>query len=393
MDTSLIIYFYKIIRIHYSWVVVFPLLLWSFEQAIARSTGIAQFSALLWGLVGTFLFIFSLLLHEVGHFVSSKFFNVGLQKAFLFQFGSVHIDDFFTKPTISHVLVALSGPLTSCIVAIGWAFLLITISLSSQLILLFNYLVILNFLLAIINLLPFYPLDSGVAFRFVMLRMKNANDEIVFPIGNLFLACAFLIGLYSIYTGYFYNGIWWIICSISFKMSLRIANQKRYLLQEMRGEKVGDYMRLNPITVHPSITLDKFMREYYYRYYESIFPVVQYSFVHGVISNGNILKIPDNQWNDYTVGEIADPLSEDNTTTKETDVVDILKKIVDRPDHNLLVVKDEMLEGVLTIEDLLPYFSLKVNFSPGRSTRYYIRKEKQPAEEKSEPRRSSLFTR
>jgi Zn-dependent protease/CBS domain-containing protein len=387
----IIIYFYKNIRIHYSWVVVFPLLLWSFEQAIARSTAITQLSALLWGLAGTFLFIFSLFLHEIGHFVSSKFFNVGLQKAFLFQFGSVHVDDFFTKPTISHVLVALSGPLTSCIVAIGWSFLLITISLPPKLILLFNYLVILNFLLAIVNLLPFYPLDLGVAFRFVTLRMKNANDEMVFPIGNLFLICAFLIGLHSIYTGYFYNGIWWIICSISFKMALRIANQKRYLLEEMRGEKVGDYMRVNPITVHPSITLDKFMREYYYRYYESIFPVVQYSFVHGVITNENIRKIPDDQWKDYTVGEIADPLSADNATTKDTDIVDILKKIADRSDHNLLVVKDETLEGVLTIEDLLPYFSLKVNFSPRQSTRYYVRKEKRPAEEKSEPSRVHSF--
>jgi predicted transcriptional regulator len=159
----------------------------------------------------------------------------------------------------------------------------------------------------------------------------------------------------------------------------------------MRGEKVGDYMRVNPVTVHPSIPLDKFMREYYYRYYESIFPVVQYSSVQGAISNANIQKIPDNQWKNYTVGEIADPLCEDNATTKDTDVVEVLKKISDRSDHNLLVVKNETLEGILTLEDLLPYFSLKVNFSPRTKTRYYIRKEKRSAEEKANPSGVQLF--
>lgn len=389
---SLIGHLHNNIRFHYSWVIVFPLLLWSFEQTLERSTGTPQSSALLWGLCGTFFFIISLLIHEIGHIASSRIFYVDLQKSFLFQFGSVHIDIFLCKPTISHILVALSGPLTSCIVAICW-YLLSTLNfLPPQLVVQFNYLVILNFLLAVVNLLPFYPLDMGVVLRFAVSKFKKTNEELFFLIEFLFLSCTFLIGLYSVCTGYFYSGIWWILSSFSFRMALKITNQKQYLLKEMRGEKVGDFMRKNPITVHPSLALDKFMTEYYYRFHESIYPVVQYSCVQGVLTNQNIQKIPNNLWKNYTVGEIADPRSVDNTTTKDTDIVEILKKITERSDHNLLVVKDETLEGVLTLEDLLPYFSFKINL-PRTSTQYYLRKEKRPAEKekKNEPERVHFF--
>ena len=161
------------IRLHNSWVIVFPLLLWSFEQALERSTGISQSSALLWGLCGSFFFIISLLLHEVGHIASSSFFHVDLQKSLLFLFGSVPNNDFFNKPSIPKILVALSGPLTSCIVAICWYLLSTLKSLPPQLIEQFNYLVILNLLLALVNLLPFYPLDMGAVFRFFVSKIKK----------------------------------------------------------------------------------------------------------------------------------------------------------------------------------------------------------------------------
>ena len=227
-------------------------------------------------------------------------------------------------------------------------------------------------------------------FVFSFLKLKNSYEELVFPIGFFFLSCTFIIGIYSIFIGYFYNGIWWIVSSISFKMALNVTNQKQYLLKEMSGEKVGDFMRENPVTVHPSLSLAKFMTEYYYRFHENIYPVVQYSCAQGVLTNQNIQKIPNNLWKNYTVGEIADPLSVDNTTTKDTDIVDILKKLTNRADHNLLVIKNETLVGVLTLQDLLPYFSLKVNF-PKTSTRYYLRKENPPVEKKNEPERVHFF--
>jgi CBS-domain-containing membrane protein len=133
------------------------------------------------------------------------------------------------------------------------------------------------------------------------------------------------------------------------------------------------------------------MTEYYYRYHESIYPVVQYSSVQGVVTKQNIRKIPSSMWKYYTVREIADTLSEDNATAQNTDVVEILKKITDRPDHNLVVVKGEKLEGVLTLEDLLPYFSLKISFSPLKSARYFVRKENFPKEGKSKPERVHFF--
>jgi Zn-dependent protease len=387
---SLVVYLYKNLRLHNSWVIVFPLLLWSFEQALERSTGISQSSALLWGLCGSFFFIISLLLHETGHIVSSTFFHIDLQKSFLFLFGSVQINDFFNKPSIPKILVALSGPLTSCIVTIFWYLLSTLNSLPPQLIVQLNYLVILNLLLVLVNLLPFYPLDMGVVFRFFSSKLKNSIDELVFPIGSFFLSCIFIMGIYSVSIGYFYNGIWWILSSYSFKMALKVANQKQYLLKEMSGEKVGDFMRENPVTVHPSLSLAKFMTEYYYRFHENIYPVVQYSCAQGVLTNQNIQKIPNNLWKNYTVGEIADPLSVDNTTTKDTDIVDILKKLTNRPDHNLLVIKNETIVGVLTLDDLHPYFSLKIKF-PKASARYYQRKEKPPAERKSAPERVHFF--
>ena len=388
---SLIVHLYKNIRFHNSWFIIIPLLIWSFEQAIVKSSTFSRSSSLLWGLCGTFLFVISLWLHETGHIISSRILRVDLQKRVLFQFGAVQVNDFLTKPTSRHILVALSGPLLSGIVAILLHFISTLISWPSVLLFLINCLIIVNCLLAVINVLPFYPLDMGIVFRFTVFKLNSKNEKVVFPIGILFIYSMFLTGLYLICTGYFNSGIWYILGSISFRSALRVSNEKQYLLTEMRGEKVGDYMRTNPITVHPSLSLDKFMTEYYYRYHESIYPVVQYSSVQGVVTKQNIRKIPRTMWKNYNVREIADSLSADNATTKDTDIVEILKKLTDRSDHNLLVVNGEELEGVLTLEDLLPYFSLKVCFSPQKSARYYLRKENFSKEGKSKPERVYFF--
>lgn len=72
------------------------------------------------------------------------------------------------NPKIAEPLIAFAGPASNLLVAVIFGFIIRLIPLSPQLIMVFAYVVLINIILAIFNLVPIPPLDgSKILFSFI----------------------------------------------------------------------------------------------------------------------------------------------------------------------------------------------------------------------------------
>ena len=127
----------------------------------------------------------------------------------------------------------------------------------------------------------------------------------------------------------------------------------------LKGDKVYEYMRKNPITVPANLTLAEFVFEYIHRYQTEFFPVMANSCLIGSISSQSLKKVPSKLWQHLHVKDITELLSEENSVTPASDVIDALTIMCKCSRTRILVVNNGILEGVLSIKDLIKYLPVK----------------------------------
>jgi CBS domain-containing protein len=91
-----------------------------------------------------------------------------------------------------------------------------------------------------------------------------------------------------------------------------------------------------------------------------MFPVMEGEKLMGCITTREVKEIPQEAWSRETIREAARPCSADNTISPATDAVKALGMMSQGGVSRMLVVENGRLEGVVTLKDLLDFFSLKV---------------------------------
>lgn len=81
----------------------------------------------------------------------------------------------------------------------------------------------------------------------------------------------------------------------------------------------------------------------------------------GCVSTKEIKELPKEQWHQRTVKDIARPCSEENTIAADTDAVKAISAMKNSDNSRLMVVEDDRLEGVITLNDMLDFLALKID--------------------------------
>ena len=170
------------IHIDWSWIFIFLLVTWNLAGAVFPSlhpdwdttTNIAL------GLVASFLFFLSILLHELAHSLVAKARGLPVRRITLFFFGGVSNIEREPPSPKTEFLMAIVGPLTSIGLGIGFIWLgrqnipTLTTGLSDPRQLLrgldplstmLMWLGPINILIGLFNLVPGFPLDGGRVLR------------------------------------------------------------------------------------------------------------------------------------------------------------------------------------------------------------------------------------
>ncbi len=228
----------------------------------------------------------------------------------------------------------------------------------------FNYLGLINLVLAFFNLIPAFPLDGGRLLRSALWGWKKDlrwATRIASNAGMGFGILMMGLGIINILIGNFIGGMWWFLIGMFLRNSATISYQQLLMKQMLSGELVYNFMNSNPISVPPYISLNQLVEDYIYKYHFKMFPVVESDKLIGCISISQIKQISRERWREVTVGELAESCPSENTISPQADALEALSLMNRTGKTRLMVVENDRLVGVIALKDLLKFLSLKLD--------------------------------
>jgi len=285
----------------------------------------------------------------------------------LFLFGGIaEMED--EPPTAkAEFLMAIVGPASSIVLGFFFYFVLLAgyqvgwpLAISGVL----SYLAWINFVLAVFNMLPAFPLDGGRVLRSILWgARKNIRwaTRVASGIGVGFGWLLIFLGMFQVLMGNLLGGIWWALIGYFVQTAARGSYQQILMRRALEGEKVERFMKEEAVTVPPTIPVSQLVEDYVYKYHFKMFPVAEDHHLVGCVSTKEIKDVPREDWERHTVGELARACSIDNTINPGDDAVQALSQMNRTGNSRLMVVEGERLLGVVTLKDMLQFLSLKLD--------------------------------
>jgi CBS domain-containing protein len=188
--------------------------------------------------------------------------------------------------------VALAGPAVTLAIiivlaaagvgAVGWtefreAAVQETRSNASGLMALVAWLVTINSLILVFNLLPAYPMDGGRVARAIAWRRSGdraAATRFAANLGRIFGYAFIGGGIFLAITVNAFTGIWLAVVGMVINGSARGASMQTALTDRIGDVRVADVMDREPVTIPGDLSVERALDEYFLRYRWPWFPVV-----------------------------------------------------------------------------------------------------------------------
>jgi Zn-dependent protease len=357
------------VGIDMSWIFLAILIAWSLSVGLfpVQFKGLSTRTYWVMGIVGAIGLFFSIVFHEMCHSLVARRYGLPMKGITLFIFGGVaEMGDEPPSPR-AEFMMAIVGPVSS--IAIGIVFYGINIlgrqnAWSEPINGVVQYLWFINFLLAFFNLIPAFPLDGGRVLRSILWGWKGNlrwATHISSRIGSGFGILLIILGAFQFLRGNFIGGMWWFLIGMFLRGAAKMSYQQLIIRKALEGEPVRRFMKTDPITVTPSLTVAQLVDDYIYKYHHKMFPVVEDSDrLVGCVTTKQIKEIPREEWGVRKVGEIANQCSLENTIEPQVDAMKALSLMSKTGASRLVVTEGNRLIGVISLKDLLKFFSLKV---------------------------------
>jgi len=210
------------------------------------------------------LFLFIILVHELGHAGAASFFSWRIKRISLLPFGGVaEMEEHGNRPLKEEMIVILAGPFQHFWM-MGGAYLLFQYSLMPDVI--YQHFIQFNLMVLFFNLLPIWPLDGG---KLIFLWLS-----LYYPFPDAHRKCLFLsIGsiavfiLITLYISPFNLNIWVVVSFLLFSLYHEWKQGRyifiRFLLERYYG-KNSAFRTLKPLVVKEEErvihVLEKFQR-------------------------------------------------------------------------------------------------------------------------------------
>ncbi len=351
------------IGVHYSWLLVFALLTYSLAVGVFPSWYPGWSSGTYWAvgaLASVFLFA-SVLAHELGHSLVAQSRGVPVISIVLFIFGGVAQLADEARRARDEFLIAVAGPLVSIVIGVVslglWP---IVEDISQPLGAIFEYLGWANLILVAFNSIPAFPLDGGRVLRALLwgtlgnvLRATRIAAGIGVAIGFLFMAG----GLFLVFRSPL-SGIWLIALGWFLQNAAQQSYQQLVIRRLFEGVRVSQLMDPDPPTIRPDVTIDELV-DALLAYNVRSFPVVEDGRLVGIVTLTDVRHAPREQWPIRRVRDLMTPRERLITAKPEDDLERILRLMATHEIHQIPIVDDSRLLGLLTRNALLRFLQLR----------------------------------
>jgi Zn-dependent protease len=280
------------VSVDWSWFIVLFLVILYMTNFFEKLLGEGGTTPFLFGVLSAVGFFGSILLHEFGHAVVAMRNGIGISGIQLWIIGGMARMDREADSPGTELKVALAGPaVTLAIVivlalvgvgAVGWtefreAALQETRSNASGLMALVAWLVTINALVLVFNLLPAYPMDGGRVARAIAWRRSGDRTKatrFAANLGRLFGYAFIGGGILLAVSGYAFTGIWLALVGMVINGSARGAAMQTAISSRIGDVRVADVMDREPVAIPGDLSVERALDEYFLRYRWPWFPVV-----------------------------------------------------------------------------------------------------------------------
>jgi Zn-dependent protease/predicted transcriptional regulator len=363
------------VKIDLTWLLLALLVTWTLARGVfpAYFPGLSAETYWWMGIGGTAGLLVSIVFHELCHSLVARRYGLPIKGITLFIFGGVaEMEDEPPSPK-AEFLMAVAGPVASIVLALLLAGAYTTakqMSLPAAVTGVLYYLAYLNFLLAVFNLIPAFPLDGGRMLRAALWGWKRDirwATRISSAAGSGFGLALIILAVLAVLQGNFIVGMWWFLIGLFIRTAAGMSYQRLLMQQTLRGEHVRRFMNASPVTAPRSISLQQLVEDYIYKHQHKMFPVVDNTTLAGCITTRDVKAIPREQWARTTVADVYKPCSGDNTIAADADALEALSLMTRTGNSRLMVVERGKLVGIIALKDLLRFLSLKLELDEQRS--------------------------
>jgi Zn-dependent protease/CBS domain-containing protein len=345
------------IGIHWSWLAVFALFVWTLSANVFPSTNpdLGGGTHFVMALVAAALFFGSVLLHELGHALQARRERIEIEGITLWLFGGVATLKGSFRTAGAEFRVAVAGPIVSLL--LGIAFVAIALVDPPEAVEgVAAWLGYVNLALLVFNLAPAVPLDGGRILHAALWQRSGdfaRSTETAAMVGRGFGYLLIAGGAAIALAGNAFSGVW--LAFLGWFLLSAAGAEGRYATARhaLEGLLVRDLMARDPVSVHPDLTLGQVLDDVVWRRRFTTYPVAEDGVPLGLLPFRRIAEVPRDQWDGRRVRECMLGIDDVPVYAEDGDALEAFSGLTQTPIGRGLVVDGEgRLVGLLSVTDL-----------------------------------------
>ncbi|MCP5178642.1 MAG: site-2 protease family protein [Pseudomonadales bacterium] len=363
------------IGLHVSVLIIFALIVSSLGGGMFPQWHPDWSAAVRWSsaIIAAALFLASLLAHELSHAVTARRLGIGIRGITLFLFGGVAEMESEARTPRDEFLVAAAGPLASFVLAIVFSFLtgvlepgfepsgapadFATLGVAATITL---WLSMVNFVLAVFNLIPGFPLDGGRLFR-ALLWWKTGDvvqaTRQAAAVGRFAGWVMIFWGVWRAVHGDTVNGLWLVFIGW-FLQRLAVMSAAQILMERsLKGLSIDAIMRTHFEHVPTELPLNTFIDDFLLRSSQLVWPVTRDGQDVGVMTLERLHNVVPTDRAHTTVADAMQPIAEVVTLPAGTPAQEALHRLAEHATP-MPVIRDGRVVGLIHQADVLKWLAL-----------------------------------
>ncbi|MCB1271189.1 MAG: site-2 protease family protein [Microthrixaceae bacterium] len=289
----------------FSTLLIAGLLAWSFAEGLLPAVVPERLPIVYWsvGIVGSLLFLGSLLIHELSHSVVARRNGVGVRGITLWLFGGVAELESDPPGPGAEFRIAAAGPAASFVFAAASFALSLLVGYANGprvWVVMLGYLAVLNVFLAVFNLLPGAPLDGGRILGSVLWKIRGDRASGMAGAARVGMVVAGLVvaaGFAEMWFTGTMGGLWTVLIG-AFLFSAARAELAYYATRAALGGVPVSSVMLHPVQVTSMrATIAEAVHGPFATSSQTALPVVDPNQqIRGLLTMEQVRRVPAERW-------------------------------------------------------------------------------------------------
>lgn len=275
-----------------SWFVVLFVVIFLLSGSFRDALGGSGTTAYLTAVASALLLFASIVVHELGHALAARRNGIEVAGITISPLGGFSMLSRESRTPREELEVAGAGPLAT--LAIVLASLLVDLALVgphrfadaallrsgadvTPVTLTVSFLVTMNLIVLVFNLIPAYPLDGGRLLRALVWRVsgsRHTGTRVAARSGQVFSIVLIGVGLWMTFGLLTWFGVWFAFVGLMMGGAARALLAQTALTEQLEDVRVGDIMDADPVSVPEELPAAQALDEFFLRYRWPWFPVV-----------------------------------------------------------------------------------------------------------------------